>query len=94
MRTRRFRVVSLVLLLLVSLSLSASTLAVEPVADETTQEGWANSWSPVQFFLQVWKSVVGGGVTAPATTDENGLTQATEEAPDHGPLIEPNGRSL
>ncbi len=95
MRTRRFRVIGIALLVVASLSLSSSLLAIEPVAEETPQGELSGSWSPVQFFLNIWKSVVGGGDTAPAATDDNGLTQSPQSAdPDFGPSIEPNGRSL
>jgi|GEM_PF-4787356 len=95
MRTRRFRVIGIAVLLVVSLSLSSSVLAIEPVADQTPQGELSSSWSPVQFFLDIWKSVFGGGNTTTPSTDDSGLTQAPESIdPDFGPSIEPNGRSL
>ena len=97
MRTRKFRVAGIAVLLAVSMSLVMSpvSLAAEPVAEEAAQQEWSNSWSPLRLFLHVWKAVVGVGDATPVPTDENGLTQATDsEEPDHGPSIEPNGRSL
>ena len=95
MRTRTFRVVGIAVLLVVSLSLPLSVLAVEPVAEGAAQGELSSSWSPVQFFLDIWKSVFGGGNATPAATDDSGLTQAPEPTdPDFGPSIEPNGRSL
>lgn len=95
MRTKRFHVIGIAVLLVVSLSLSTSVLAIGPVAEQAPQGELSSSWSPVQFFLDIWKSVFGGGNTTPAGTDDSGLTQAPESTdPEFGPSIEPNGRSL